>query len=545
MQRRRTRNRRVAHSYILPDADLRLNGLAGQLDGLLTAPSTNGVTQMKINEDSELDELAPWLVLIITLVGGGLRILLLPKNGMWLDETFSVWLASQGVADMLHWVARIDQHPPLYYLLLHFWVTINGAAPYYVRLLSAVFGAATIPVIYLIGKRISGTVVGLAAAALLAFSPFNIYFAQETRMYTLLMFNAAVAIYALVRLLTDPRAVEPTGRQFREYVRAWRRSEPVEADRAREFSYRPTEKDQTGWRAWAARHRWSPIRTIETDLAWVGFIVFSAATLLSHNTAVFFALATNLFVLGLMLYQRLNKSGSQTALRAPSFGNWLKAQVGILLLWSPWILVFVQQVRRVDQAFWIPKPDWDAISVTLRYLSNSLVPAQGLQDIMGWLLGAVLVLGLVYYRKRFSVFVFLAALFAIPFVGELIVSLRRPIFSDRTLIWTTIPLFLVLASGIAQLKSRFVMIVVLGSWSRTTCLRTAIITGSWRKRIGARRRAMSRISPRRTTWCSSTPTSWSSRSTIISRPTKSCIRSRWRSAGCQQICSTTASWNRR
>ena len=122
---------------------------------------------------------------------------------MWLDETFSVWLASQSVADMLHWIARIDQHPPLYYLLLHFWITINGAAPYYVRLLSVVFGTATIPVIYVIGKRISGTVVGLAAAALLAFSPFNIYFAQETRMYTLLTFNAAVAIYALVRLLTD------------------------------------------------------------------------------------------------------------------------------------------------------------------------------------------------------------------------------------------------------------------------------------------------------------------------------------------------------
>ena len=201
--------------------------------------------------------------------------------------------------------------------------------------------------------------------------------------------------------------------------------------------------------------------TIETDLAWVGFIVFLAATLLSHNTAIFFALATNLFVLGLMLYQKLNKSRSQTALRAPSFGNWLKAQVGIFLL-DPWIVVFIRQVRRVDQEFWMPKPDWAAISTTLRYLSNSLVPTDGLQDVMGWLLGAVLVLGLVYYRKRFSVFLFLAALFAIPFLGELIVSLRRPIFSDRTLIWITIPLFLVLASGIAQLKSRFLMIVVLG-----------------------------------------------------------------------------------
>ena len=91
---------------------------------------------MKIHEESELDELAPWLVLIITLVGGGLRIMLLPKNGLWLDETF-MWMANQSIGDMLHWVGRIDQRPPLYYLLLHFWVTINGAGLYYVRLLSA------------------------------------------------------------------------------------------------------------------------------------------------------------------------------------------------------------------------------------------------------------------------------------------------------------------------------------------------------------------------------------------------------------------------
>jgi hypothetical protein len=75
----------------------------------------------------------------------------------------------------------------------------------------------------------------------------------------------------------------------------------------------------------------------------------------------------------------------------------------------------------------------------------------------------VLCLGLVHFRKRFSQFLFLAALFAIPFLGELIVSIRRPIFFDRTLIWTTIPLFLVLAAGVAQLKYRLPMILVLGS----------------------------------------------------------------------------------
>jgi hypothetical protein len=414
-----------------------------------------------MNEDTEFEELAPWLVIIITLVGVGLRVLFLDRKGLWLDETFSVWLANQNVADMLGWILKIDGHPPLYYLLLHSWIALKGDTPYYVRQLSALFGAGTIPVIYLIGKRISGVVVGLAAAAFLALSPFNIYYAQEARMYTLLTFNAAVAMYALVRLLTDARSARPIGSQFREYLHAWRTSGPVETEDERGFSYKDETRDQSGWRAWIFRHRWSPIRTIETDLAWVAFILFSAATLLSHNTAVFFVVATNIFVLALMLFRRLSKSGSQPAFQAPSFRNWMRAQVGVFLLWSPWLPAFIRQASRVDQEFWLPKPDWDTVTQTLRALLNASAPGQ-VSQAMTWTLCAALCLGLVYYRKKLSIFTFLAALFAIPVLGELLVSLRRPIFMDRTLIWITIPMFLVLAAGIAQLRFRLLMIVALG-----------------------------------------------------------------------------------
>jgi hypothetical protein len=414
-----------------------------------------------MNEEIEFDDLAPWLVIFITLIGGFLRALLLANKGMWLDETFSVWLANHSVVDMLQWIVKIDQHPPLYYLLLHYWIALNGDTPYYARLLSALFGAGTIPIIYLIGKRISGAVMGLAAAVFLALSLFNIYYAQETRMYTFLTFNAAVAIYALVRLLTDSRSVRPIGSQFLEYLHAWRTSGPAEPNTQGDFSYKDETRNQTGWRAWIFRHRWLPIQTIETDLAWVTFIVFSAATLLGHNTAVFFSLATNIFVLGLMLFQRIKQSGPLPAFQAPSIGNWVKAQIGIFLLWSPWLLVFIKQASRVDQEFWIPKPSWDAVTQTLRALLNPSAPGQASQ-VMTWILCAVLCFGLVYYRKKLSIFLFLAALFAIPFLGELIVSIRRPIFLDRTLIWITIPLFLVLAAGIAQLRFRLLMIVVLG-----------------------------------------------------------------------------------
>ncbi len=415
-----------------------------------------------MKEELTLEELAPWLLVPIILIGAGLRVLLLDYKGMWVDETFSVWMANQPVGDMLQWIVKIDQHPPLYYILLHYWIALKGTTPYYVRLFSVLFGAATIPVIYLIGKRISGIVMGLAAAVFLAFSPFHIFYAQETRMYTLLTFNAAVAIYALVRLLTDARAARPLGSQFREYWVTWRTAGPDETGPKTEFSYK-VERPRTGLRAWVYRHRWSPVQTIETDLAWIGFIVFSAATMLTHNTAVFLPLAANIFVLGLMLYQSKNKSESQSAFQAPSLGNWIKAQIGIFVLWSPWIAAFVRQAKAVDRRFWIPAPTWETVIQALKSFLNASAPLPAVQAGLIWGLYILLLcLGVAHFRKKFSQFLLLFALFAVPFLGELLVSVRRPVFYDRTLIWITIPLFLLLAAGVTQLRFNFVILGMVG-----------------------------------------------------------------------------------
>jgi uncharacterized membrane protein len=368
-----------------------------------------GENAQMTDRENEINEIAPWLVLIITLFGGFLRIFLLNSKGLWLDETFSIWMAHHSVADLLQWTIQIDQHPPLYYLLLHFWIGFNGDAAYEVRLLSALIGVATAPILYLIGKRISGTIVGLAAAVFMSFSLFNIYFAQETRMYTLLTFNAAVAIYALVRILTDPRAVNPIGSQFRQYLRAWRNDPPDESSDHENFSYEDEVRKQSGWRAWVLRHRWLPVQAIETDLAWVVYILFTAATLFSHNSAVFFWIAANIYVLGLILYQKKTPSNSSPAFQAPSLGNWIKAQIGVFVLWCPWLYAYIQQASRVDHEFWIPKPDWNIVIQTLRALLNPSSDTQA-NLIITWMMCAVLLLGLVYYRKKLSVFLFFSDL---------------------------------------------------------------------------------------------------------------------------------------
>jgi len=411
-----------------------------------------------MNEELDIEDVAPGLVLFFTLAGGVLRLLLLNSKSMWLDETFSVWMAGHSLPDMLHWIVQIDQHPPLYYGLLHYWMMFTGDTPRDVRLLSVLFGTATIPVMYWIGKRIVGQVAGVAAAMFMALSLFNVFYAQEARMYTLLTFNASLAIYALVRLLTNPRSVRPIGSQFWEALRPGRTPVPVEPAPKKEFSYRD-ESAQTGWRTW---FRWASVQGVETDLAWVGFIVFSALTLLTHNTAVLFLFTINVFVLGLMLFQHLGKSGPQPAFQAPSLWNWVKAQVGIFLLWSPWLSAFLQQARRVDQQFWIPSPTWDAVLQTLKtFLNDSTPNRHGMSDMVLIVYVLILLLGLWHFRKKLSQFLFLAVLFILPFAAELLISLRRPIYSDRTLIWTTIPLFLVLAAGITQLKFRPLILVTL------------------------------------------------------------------------------------
>jgi hypothetical protein len=103
--------------------------------------------------------------------------------------------------------------------------------------------------------------------------------------------------------------------------------------------------------------------------------------------------------------------------------------------------------RAVYQEFWLPKPGWDTVIQALGSFLDPSMPGQGSQVKVMFILYA-----LVHYRKKTSRFLLLAALFAVPFLGELIVSIRRPIFLDRTLIWTTIPLFLILAAGITQLR---------------------------------------------------------------------------------------------
>lgn len=125
----------------------------------------------------------------------------------WVDEALSVGIARHGLTEIPHLLLR-DGSPPLWYLLLHVWTGAFGTSATATHALSLVFGLATVPVGWLVGRRLFGTRAAWFVAALAAVSPFVTYFARETRMYSLVVVLSMLVAWSFVEAFVDsnPRA---------------------------------------------------------------------------------------------------------------------------------------------------------------------------------------------------------------------------------------------------------------------------------------------------------------------------------------------------
>jgi mannosyltransferase len=117
--------------------------------------------------------------------------------GYWIDEAISVGIASHGLGDIPR-VLRQDGSPPLYYLLLHGWMQIAGDGEAATRALSLVFAVIAVPVAWWAGRAVFDAREGALAAAGAAGCPFLTYYAQETRMYSLVVVLSLLASAAFV-----------------------------------------------------------------------------------------------------------------------------------------------------------------------------------------------------------------------------------------------------------------------------------------------------------------------------------------------------------
>jgi 4-amino-4-deoxy-L-arabinose transferase-like glycosyltransferase len=152
------------------------------------------------NQKSAISNLV--IFIVILALAAFLRFYLLDGQSFWNDEGNSARIAERSLQLITEGAAG-DIHPPLYYYVLHFWRGVFGPSEFALRSLSAVLGVLLVELTFLIGRKAFSVGVGLLAAFVAAINPFQIYYAQEARMYMPLAVIGAAATFFLLRLLED------------------------------------------------------------------------------------------------------------------------------------------------------------------------------------------------------------------------------------------------------------------------------------------------------------------------------------------------------
>ncbi len=149
-------------------------------------------------------------LLLILLAGAALRLYRLGVDSLWYDETVSTYLAGSRLPELLRHTAG-DIHPPGYYVLLRGWLVLMGyptghadargiGLEFSAAFLSLFFGVLLIALVYALARRVANNQIGLIAALLVALSPYNVWYSQEVRMYTLGAALGVIVVYALLRI---------------------------------------------------------------------------------------------------------------------------------------------------------------------------------------------------------------------------------------------------------------------------------------------------------------------------------------------------------
>jgi|GEM_PF-4104424 len=150
---------------------------------------------------------ADWIALVLGLCALALRLgdLGAPSASFYDELTTLARSLAPSMGEVLR-AARwqyppyIDFQPPLYYLMVHAAIGL-GHTDFFARLPAALSGAASVPLLYLVGRRLGGKAVGLFAAAALAVNLHHVDVSQQTRLYAFYGLASLGAFWALLRAL--------------------------------------------------------------------------------------------------------------------------------------------------------------------------------------------------------------------------------------------------------------------------------------------------------------------------------------------------------
>lgn len=162
----------------------------------------------------------------ILVIGAFVRFYRIDGPSLWMDEIGSIEVAAgrglshnylpagivetrkiplANLSSALPWwriwtTVGDDVFPPIYYILLRWWMDLLGTGAMAVRCLSAFASLGAIALLFDVCRWLRGPRVALLAAAAMALSPAQINFAQDARPYALLIFLGLACCDAVIRI---------------------------------------------------------------------------------------------------------------------------------------------------------------------------------------------------------------------------------------------------------------------------------------------------------------------------------------------------------
>lgn len=336
------------------------------------------------------------MIPLTVLAAFALRVQDLGLQSLWFDEAMSVVFGAKSPPEMLALLITEDIHPPLYLLLLHYWMALAGNSEFAARFLSVVAGVPLVPLMYVTGKRLANlsglespnafSLTGFVGALLAASSAFYVEYSQEARNYMLVTFMGLLSSYLLLRTLSS------TGR-------------------------RP----------------------------WVLYALATAGALYSNYTAFLLLVFQAVFVVAV-------RASYPGALR-----RWLSWTGLVALLYAPWLGYAIAQLERINDYWPGTLLMGTAIRTTLTQLvvgggaEAPTIAAPALLGLGVLAIGALVLVAAASRRHRAQHSLFLLLYLVVPTTILFAIAYSRPKFDPRYLLVATPAFYLTIGWGLTAL----------------------------------------------------------------------------------------------
>lgn len=145
-----------------------------------------------------------WLLLGLTWLAFALRVSSLLRQSLWRDEVDALIFATRPLQELLTMFRDPGQNGPLFFLTLRPWLAAAGQSEFALRFPAALAGALAVPIGYALMARLTADRAAAAVTAgLLAVAPYLVWYGQEAKMYAAL--TALIPASLLLTLMAARR----------------------------------------------------------------------------------------------------------------------------------------------------------------------------------------------------------------------------------------------------------------------------------------------------------------------------------------------------